>query len=226
MKKRNVLYLLEMGMNDKNISTDIKNHRIRVIDRIDIVYKGEAYNMFFEFLQGVHWHYRKENLRTGKPLKHPVYTVDVVDGLYIETQDERMKVDTWGEFEMSYRNSALEREFWEEHREYTRANILEVVNRYKVGAPYTEVKLIDETAEQIIRKIGGWRELDILNANDSYFEVIRDEWNDEHKVVRCHKRYWEYVDDGKTYYFCNRPRKWVDTGDYCDVDLVTGRIVG
>ena len=38
--KKNILYLLEMGMNDNNIKTDIKNHRIRVIENIDIIYKG------------------------------------------------------------------------------------------------------------------------------------------------------------------------------------------
>lgn len=220
---KNTLYLLEMGMNDNNIGTDLKNHRVRTLENVDIIYNGTAYNMFFEFTQCVHWHYRRENKRTGAPLKHPVYTVDVKDGLGIDTQYE--KVNENG-FEMSYRCRAFEAEFWAEHREYTRRNILEVVNRYKVGAPFTDVKLVDETAAGIIRKIGGWRELDILNSNDSYFEVVRENWDDEHKIVRCHKRYWEYVDDGKTYYYGSRPRKWITTGETCDVDLVTGRITG
>lgn len=220
---KNTLYLLEMGMNDNNISTDVKNHRVRTLENIDIIYNGVPYNMFFEFTQCTHWHYRRENKRTGAPLKHPVYTVDVKDGLGIDSQYE--KVNENG-FEMSYRCRALEAEFWAEHREYTRRNILEVVNRYKVGAPFTDVKLVDETAAALIRKIGGWRELDILNANDSYFEVVRENWDDEHKIVRCHKRYWEYVDDGKTYYYGSRPRKWITTGETCDVDLVTGHITG
>ena len=65
-----------------------------------------------------------------------------------------------------------------------------------------------------------------ISTNDSYFEVVRENWDDEHKIVRCHKRYWEYVDDGKTYYYGSRPRKWITTGETCDVDLVTGRITG
>lgn len=44
----------EMGMNDNTITGDIKNHRVRVIENIDILYKGTAYNMFFEFTTGTH----------------------------------------------------------------------------------------------------------------------------------------------------------------------------
>ena len=224
---KNVLYLLEMGMNDSTINTDVKNHRVSVLENIDISYKGKTYNMFFEFLQGKHWHYRKENLRTGKPLKHPVYTVDVIDGMYIDTQYEKLE-GYWNDGTprySSWRNREFEREFYNEHLEITRKNILKVVNRYKIGEKFTEVKLVDETAAEIIRKIGGWRELDILNANDSYFEVIRDEWNEEHKIVRCHKRYWEYVEPEKNY-ICNKPRKLMTTNEFCNVDLVTGKITG
>lgn len=217
---KNTLYLLEMGMNDNNIGTDIKNHRVRTLENIDIIYKGIPYNMFFEFTQCTHWHYRRENKRTGAPLKHPVYTVDVKDGLGIDSQYE--KINESG-FEMSYRCRALEAEFWAEHREYSRRNILEVVNRYKVGAPFTDVKLVKETAAEIIRNIGGWRELDILGDNrdfhtegDSYFS-IGDTWTEEHKIVTCNKRTWESCDA--------HSRRLVVT-DKCDIDLVTGRITG
>lgn len=47
MKKANVLCLREMGCNDNNISTDIKNHRIRVVDNIDIFYNGEKWFSVF-----------------------------------------------------------------------------------------------------------------------------------------------------------------------------------
>ena len=227
--KKNILYLLEMGMNDSTIGTDVKNHRVRVLENIDICYQGKNYNMFFEFLHGVHWHYRTTNKRTGKELKHPVYTIDLVDGMYLDTQYEKLEkvFDDGTPFYSSWRNSAFEREFYNEHLEFTRANILKVVNRYKVGEKFTDVKLVDETAAEIIRKIGGYRELEILNANDSYFEVIKTDWNEEHKIVRCHKRYWEYVEPEKNHiYIYNRPRKLVTTGEFCDVDLVTGRITG
>lgn len=36
----NVLYLRKMGMDDDTIKTDVKNHRVRVIENIDIIYKG------------------------------------------------------------------------------------------------------------------------------------------------------------------------------------------
>lgn len=50
----NVLYLREMGMDDNSIKTDVKNHRVRVLENIDIIYNGEKYNMFFEFTHGAH----------------------------------------------------------------------------------------------------------------------------------------------------------------------------
>ena len=217
---KNTLYLLEMGMNDNRINTDIKNHRVRTLENIDIIYKGVKYNMFFEFTQCVHWHYRHENKRTGAPLKRPVYMIDVADGLGIDTQYECTNENG---FEMSYRCRNLEREVWEEHREYTRHNILEVVNRYKVGCPYTDVKLVEETAADIIRKIGGWRELDILNG-DRYFS-IGDTWNNEHKIVKCTKRVKK---DFPPVMIAGSLRKcsgWVDD-NFCEVDLITGKITG
>ena len=61
-----------MGIDDNAISTDIKNHRIRVIDRVDIIYKGIKYNMFFEFSRGAYCQYKTTNEKTGKPLKKAV----------------------------------------------------------------------------------------------------------------------------------------------------------
>lgn len=37
----NVLYLRKMGMDDDTIKTDVKNHRVRVLENIDIIYKGK-----------------------------------------------------------------------------------------------------------------------------------------------------------------------------------------
>lgn len=217
-RKENVLYLREMGMNDYMMPGDIQNHRVRVIENIDIIYKGEKYNMFFEFLQGVHWHYRKENKRNGSPLKKPVYEVDVANGLFIDTQFERV-IDG---FEHSFRKSDFEREMWEKHMNFTSNSILYVVNKYKVGPAFDRVVLIERAAADIIRKNGGWRELDILNENkdfrtlgDSYF-TIGDTWNEDHKIMRCNKRVWVPCDGGRK----------LDVVDFCEVDLITGHITG
>lgn len=224
--KKNVLYLMEMGSDLKEIKTNVKNCRVRVLENIDILYKGKVYSMFFEFLHGTHWHYRTENLRNGKPLKKPVYTVDLVDGVYLDTQFEELQ-GTWQDgtpYYASYRNSALEKEFYNEHHEYTKKDILEIVNRYKIGEKFTEVCLVETRAKEIIKSSGGWRELDILGEGrdfrtegDSYFER-GETWNDEHKIMRCNKRAWVECDNGKA-------RK-LEVVDFCEVDLITGRITG
>ena len=217
---KNILYLMEMGCNDPGISTDVKNHRVRVLENIDIRYQGIEYNMFFEFCQGNHWHYRTENLRTGKPLKKPVYVLDLVDGLHLDTQFEKLE-GYWKDgtpYFSSWRLFTLEREFYNKHLEYTRKNILQVVNRYKIGEKFTDVCLVEETAAAIIRKIGGWRELDILgkaskyNYGECYFQK-GDTWTADHKIIRVVKSRRD--DTGKR-----------TGGEYCEVDLVTGRITG
>lgn len=223
--KRNTLYLMEMGMNDEKITTDIKNHRVRVVNNIDIVYDGEKYNLFFEFTQGAHWYYRTRNKRNGEPLKKPVTETILKDGIFIDTQYEKEQITKTGyKYMASYRLSSLEKEFYIEHLDYSRKSILEIVNRYKVGEKFTDVCLIKETAKSIILKNGGFREKEILGLDkdfhtqgDSFFEIGKT-WNDEHKIVTCNKREWETV--GHEYY---TGRKLVIT-DFCGVDLVTGKI--
>lgn len=143
------LYLLKMGCDDDNITTNIKNHRVRVIENIDIRYKGETYNMFFEFCQGAHRRYRQTNKRTGKPLKREVEEIIVKDGLYINTQFERLErvAEDGTPLYTSWKHSAFEHEFYEEHHAYTREDILEVVNRYKIGEKYTDICLIDRVGD-------------------------------------------------------------------------------
>lgn len=204
MKKENVLYLLEMGCNDNSIPGDVKNHRVRVLENIDILFNGEKYNMFFEFSSCTHWHYRYNNLRTNKPLKKPVYVVDNANGLYINTQFEKTEERNGRKWKSSWRNSKLEKEFWNEHHSFTSADILECINRYKIGKPFTSICLVEKAAADIINKIGGFREREILNG-DSYFSV-GDTWNDDHKIMRCNKRV-----NGSVV-------------DFCEVDLISGRI--
>ena len=123
-----------MGCDDNNITTDIKNHIVRVIENIDIIYKGKKYNMFFEFWQCTHWNYRTTNKRTGAPLKKPVQEIILKDALHLDTQFEELQ-GTWADgapYYASYRKSDLEQEIWNEHHKYTQADILEIINRYAI----------------------------------------------------------------------------------------------
>lgn len=144
MKKQNILYLLKMGMDDDNISQDIKNHRVRVIENINIFYKGVKYNMFFEFSHGIHRRYMTTNKRTGKPLKKEVEEIIIRDGLYIDTEFEKTEINNDGrEYQISQRKLDLENEFYKEHHAYTKKDIIEVVNRYKIGEKFTDIYLIE-----------------------------------------------------------------------------------
>ena len=214
--EKNVLYLMEMGMNDNTIATDVKNHRVRVLENIDIIYKGEKYNMFFEFTHGAHLRYRKT------PHGNTVKEIILKDGIYIDSQFEKLdgtrKDGT--PYYSSWRKSDLEAEFYEEHHEYTKKDILEIVNRYKVGEKFTDVCLIETTTAEIIRKKGGYREKEILGDGknfqidgDSYFS-IGDTWTEERKTVRCNKEVWVPTRNGRK----------LEVVDFCEVDLITGRI--
>lgn len=140
---KNILYLREMGMTDNTISTDIKNHRVRTTENIDIIYRGKKYNMFFEFTQCTRWRTRTKNKRTGEELKHPVREVVLTDALHVDTEYERTETNSNGrQFKMAYCLLSFESETWEECHKYTRRDILEVVNRYKVGEKFTEIVFI------------------------------------------------------------------------------------
>lgn len=214
--KKNVLYLMEMGMNDNTIATDVKNHRVRVLENIDIVYKGEKYNMFFEFTHGAHRRYRKT------PHGNTVKEIILKDGIYIDSQFEKLEGTRKDgtPYYSSWRKSDLESEFYNEHHKYTKKDILEIVNRYKVGEKFTDVCLIETTTAEIIRKKGGYREKEILGDGknfridgDSYFS-IGDTWTEERKTVRCNKEVWVPTRNGRK----------LEVVDFCEVDLITGRI--
>ena len=221
--KKNILYLMEMGMDDDSITTDIKNHRIRVIENIDIVYKGEKYNMFFEFMQGTHRRYRTINKRTGTQLKKPVEEIILKDGLFMDTQYEKLE-GTWKDgtpYYSSWSRGDLEEEILKEHHAYTKKDILEIVNRYKVGEKFTDICLVETAAAEIIRNKGGWREKDILGENKdfqteggSYF-TKGETWTEDHKIFRCNKTEWKPTRDGRR----------LEVVAFCEVDLVTERIL-
>ena len=207
---------MEMGMNDNTIATDVKNHRVRVLENIDIIYKGEKYNMFFEFTHGAHRRYRKT------PHGNTVKEIILKDGIYIDSQFEKLEGTRKDgtPYYSSWRKSDLESEFYNEHHKYTKKDILEIVNRYKVGEKFTDVCLIETTTAEIIRKKGGYREKEILGDGknfqidgDSYFS-IGDTWTEERKTVRCNKEVWVPTRNGRK----------LEVVDFCEVDLITGRI--
>ena len=154
------------------------------------------------------------------------------DGLYIDTQFEEL-TGTWQDgtpYYSSWRNSELEREFYEEHHPYAKNDILEIVNRYKVGKKFTDICLIEATAKDIIKNLGGFRELDILGEGKdfhtegtSYFKI--GAWNDDHKIVYCVKQVWEECAPVWVAGTLRKSRKLVDT-ICCEVDLITGKITG
>ena len=196
------LYLMEMGCNDKDIKTDLQNHRVRVLENIDIVYKGKFYNMFFEFTTGNHWKVRTTNKRNGQPLKKPITETILRDALFVDTQFEKTETDSSERaWEMSYSKTDLERENWEKHYKYTRENVLKVINTYAIEK-YNKVILCEEEAKNIINRVGGFREKDILN--DFYMQK-GDTWTEEHKIIKVCKR---------------------DNSSFCEVDLETGKITG
>jgi hypothetical protein len=201
-----ILYLREMGMDDAMIPGDIKNHRVRVLENIDIFYAGTAYNMFFEFCQWTRYTYRTTNKRTGAPLKKALRELVNPNAVCVDTQFEKEETARDGrKWLSSWRNSALEKEIHAENPSFTRADILGIVNRYAIGAKYTKVVLIEEEARRIASTIGGFREKDIL-ASDPVFEP--GQWDEAHKVVRVTAR---------------REHKLADS---FDVDLITGNICG
>ena len=90
--KNNILWLLSMGMKNDDLN-DIKNHRVRVVENIDIERNGKKYNMFFEFTQWEAWRMRYINKRTGYPLKKPIQEIVNPMGLHIDTQYETIETD-------------------------------------------------------------------------------------------------------------------------------------
>lgn len=220
MKKENILYLLEMGMNDEKITTDIKNHRVRVLENIDIKYCGKKYNMFFEFTQGTHRTYRTTNKRTGAPLKKAVEEIILKDGIYIDTEFEKEEKKPDGStWKSSWRNSKLEREIWEEHHNYTRKDILEIINKLKIGKPYTNVILVEEEAARIIETTGEPQEREIIKKRDfqtegdHYFTIIK--WESDCKIVAAIQQEWEPTKDG---------RQLADT-KMCLIDMINSKII-
>ena len=92
---------------------------------------------------------------------------------------------------------------FKQNRNYNKNEILDIINKYSV-IEYQKIVVIEEQATEIIKKLGGFREKDIL-SRDPYFRVT-DEWNGNHKIIEV------------------RARQGEKNG--CYIDLVTGKITG
>lgn len=201
----NTLYLETRGCVDQSINTDIKRHRLCTINNIDCVVNDQVLNVSFSFGHWSRYTYRTTNKRTGAPLKHPVKELVNPDGLSIDTQYDISKTDSRGYiWNMSYRCSAIEKPIHAANYSYTRRDILKVVNKYAVNK-FDKLVIIEEAAAGIINKLGGYREKNILNT-DSVF--IIGQWDDNHKIVKVQSRVNNKL------------------SDFCEVDLVSGRITG
>ena len=207
--KNNILWLLSMGTKN-DVLNDIKNHRVRVVENIDIERNGKKYNMFFEFTQWEAWRMRYTNKRTGAPLKKPVTEIINPKGLYIDTEYETLEKSYYYDngqrkeytYNSSWRCLDLEQEFCNDNLTFCKADILKAVNRYAIKK-FTQVCIIEQEIPRIVEKIGGFREKNILSGD--WVAYTEKTWNDDHKIIEVYDR---------------------TTKTSFDLDLVTNTITG
>ena len=201
----NTLYLEKRGCDNygDRIDTDITNFRVNAVKYIPIEFEGVRYETFFEFSFWERYAYRTTAKRTGRPLKHPVKELVNRHGLHIDTQYNKPETDRNGkQWFSSWRLCRLEEQVARSNPDYTRADVLKVVNTFAIN-PFDSVAFIDEVATDIINEVGGYRERDILSG--SHYFTVTETWNDDRKVVKVVNR---------------------DNGNSCEVDLVTRTITG
>lgn len=131
------LYLEKRGCNfwsdDKiNNISDVGNYRV---GSYDYSIKGkDGNNYVLEFTNWDRYTYRKINKRTGKPLKHEVKEVLLLNALHVDTEFENER-GTWA-------NLKLESKLHEKPMLYTLENILKVVNEISVDH-YDKVEFVN-----------------------------------------------------------------------------------
>ena len=118
------LYLEKRGMNFHSFDpickdSDVGNYRV-CTPGYDIQGKdGKKY--FMEVCRCNKARYRTENMRTGKPLKHPKYEVIAVNAAAVDL----CYIDDAGN---CWKDADVCRRLFETPRKYTLANILDIVN--------------------------------------------------------------------------------------------------
>lgn len=108
---------------------NIGNYRVGSYDYSIVGKDGRRY--ILEFSSRTAWRVRKENKRTGAPLKNAIIETALENALAISTEYEE---DTTGiGFLMSFRNSAVEREFYNAAPvPYSQESILAFVNEFSL----------------------------------------------------------------------------------------------
>ena len=199
------LYLIENGGKYSHEKSDIPNHVLRTIENVDIIFNGKTYNMFLEFHQWDHWKYRLNNKRNGQPLKKPIRELVNDNGIFIHSSYTKQEYDPVKvyHYTVTYGHCEFEKEVNDQNYNWTKEDILEVVNKYATEK-YDKLVLVEEESSKITMEKGGYREKSIL-ANDSVF-IPTETWNDDHKVVRVTERINNKM------------------GNSYEVDLVTNRI--
>lgn len=153
------------------IASDVGNYRVCTTEYIPFK-NGRDY--FLEFTRCQHRNIRKHHKTSGKLLKHYITEIITENGLHIGTQFENEKG--------AWRDSQLESDIFNKHLEYTKQNILNVVNEYST-IKYSKIvlissnKILDRLTK--IYKIGGWREKNIL---DNLVEIKTKQYNPNYWV--------------------------------------------
>lgn len=137
----NILKMQKMGCDirpddpEAKIS-DIGYWRIGIYDYRISGKDGKKY--ILDFCCNVHYNYRTTHKITGKPLKKPIREIITPCGLFIDTEYQKMSDDG---FLQSWRNSKLEKEVYQMHLDYTKENILKVVN-YISSEKYDDIEIV------------------------------------------------------------------------------------
>ena len=131
------LYLEKRGCNfwsdDKiNNISDVGNYRV---GSYDYSIKGkDGNNYVLDFTNWDRYTYRKINKRTGKPLKHEVKEILLLNALHVDTEFENER-GTWS-------NLKLESKLHEKPMLYTLENILKVVNEISIDF-YDKIEFVN-----------------------------------------------------------------------------------
>ena len=206
MKK---LYLIKRSSG--RVETDMEVSRVEVVGGLEVAIPGK-HTIFMDILsldfvsfgQWTHYTYRTTK-KDGTPLKKAVKELVNPNGLWIDTEYTEKVFDGYRKLDMCFRCLQIEEKVRDLNGNYTKADLLDVVNTISTET-YKSVVFVEDEVKAIVDRIGGYREKEILK--DCYFSIVM--WTDEHKCVKCTSI--KADDDGY--------RKT------CEIDLVSGLIVG
>ena len=177
--KKDVLFLECRGCyfwnNDPiNNLSDVGNYRVGAYDNPIKAKDGKTYVLEFGGYDKRMMRYN--NLRTGKPLKHPKYEIVLKNALHINTQFENENG--------CYRNIELEKQIHNKNYCFTKTDILKAVNEISIKQ-YKSIILVSHekiiNCLEFIYNLGGFREKNIL---DNLVEVKTELYTKDYEVYR------------------------------------------